>query len=116
MAENVRVRVEPDLVEYMKAQAERVLGKPAMQVTGADLTTITNRLLYEHKLAQSMAKTVPFVKLFNWLTSWVPSALGGSKVMPLEQAAGTQALEASEPPDSFDFDADLGDLYEQEAA
>lgn len=116
MAENTRVRVEPDLVEYMLAQAERVLSKPATQVTGADLTTITNRLLYEHKLAQSMTKTVPFAKLFNWLTSWVPSAIGGSKVVPLGQATVSPALEPSEPPDSFEFDADLGDLYEQEAA
>ncbi|MEP0879755.1 hypothetical protein NDA00_28685 [Funiculus sociatus GB2-M2] len=78
MAENTRIRVEPDIEQYLKSQSERVLGKTSNQVTGADLTTLTNRILYEHRLAQQMATQVPFSKLFSLVMNWVPSS--GNKV------------------------------------
>jgi hypothetical protein len=62
MAENTRVRLEPDLESYLKTQAERVLGKSGEKLTGAELTTLTNRVLYEHKIAQSMARPGAFGK------------------------------------------------------
>ncbi len=113
MAENTRVRVEPDLEQYLKSQSERVLGKPVNQVTGADLTTLVNRIVYEHRVASQMAKQVPFAKLFSWVMNLVPS--GGSKVVSLPQQNSSPALKSQEP-DSFDFDADLGDLYAEDAA
>lgn len=113
MAENKRVRLEPHIEEYLKSHAIRVLDKPGNAVTSFDLTTLTNALLYEHKLAQSMAKQIPFAKLFGWLMSWVP----GNRVVGLTQQADSPTLGASQPePDNFEFDADLGDLFEEEAA
>lgn len=114
MAENKRVRLEPHIEEYLKSHAQRVLDKPVSLVTSADLTTLTNAIIYEHKLAQSMAKQIPFAKLFSWLMSWVP----GNRVIGLnQQAADAPTLGASgAPQDNFEFDADLGDLYEEEAA
>ena len=114
MAENKRVRLEPHIEEYLKSHAQRVLDKPGNAVTSFDLTTLTNALLYEHKLAQSMAKQIPFSKLFGWLMSWVP---GGRVVGLTQQAADAPTLGASgAPQDNFEFDADLGDLFEEEAA
>lgn len=113
MAENKRVRLEPHIEEYLKSHAQRVLDKPGNAATSADLTTLTNALLYEHKLAQSMAKQIPFAKLFGWLMSWVP----GSRVGLNQQVADVPTLKTYIPePDNFEFDASLGDLYEEEAA
>src|ERR687886_252658 len=56
MAANTRVRIEPDIEQYLRSQGERVLGIPADKLSGADITTLTNRLLYEHKLAQTMMR------------------------------------------------------------
>ena len=114
MPENKRVRLELHIEEYLKSHAHRVLNKPGNVATSADLTTLTNAIIYEHKLAQSMAKQIPFAKLFSWLMSWVP----GNRVIGLtQQAADAPTLGASgAPQDNFEFDADLGDLFEEEAA
>jgi hypothetical protein len=112
MAENKRIRLEPHIECYLLSHAKRVLGKPASKVTPADLTTLANAIIYEHKLAHGAAQKIPFAKIFSWLTNLVP---GSSKVIPLN-AAEPQALAAAEKPaDNFDFDADLGDLYEDAA-
>lgn len=74
MAENVRVRVEIDIEEYLKSQSQRVLGKSSELVTGADLTTLTNRLIYEHKQAWKVLSLIPFERLFAWVINWVPGA------------------------------------------
>lgn len=113
MPENTRVRVEPDIEQYLKSQSERVLGKPVELVTGSDLTTLTNRLLYEHRVASQMAKQVPFAKLSSWVMGLVPSS--GNKVVSLSQQSSSPALKPQEP-DSFDFDAELGELYAEDAA
>ncbi len=112
MAENKRVRLEPHIEEYLKSHAIRVLDKPASAVTSAELTTLTNAIIYEHKLAQSMAKQIPFAKLFSWLMSWVP----GSRVVGLnQQATDAPTIKELPEPDNFEFDADLSDLYEEAA-
>jgi hypothetical protein len=108
MAENIRVRLESDIADYLKAQSERVLGKDHSLVTATDLTTLTNRLLYEHKMAQLMARQIPFARLFNWLTGLAP----GNKVVALQPQVEQQALA---PKDDFSIDADLGDLYDEAA-
>ena len=115
MPENKRVRIEPHIETYLKSHAARVLDKPGEGLTTADLSTVVNALLYEHKLAQSMAKQIPFARLFNWLMSWIPGS--GNKVVSLNQPSETPALSAPHPePDDFEFDAHLGDLYEEDAA
>ena len=56
MAENTRVRLEAHIETYLKSQSSRVLGKEGAKLTGAELTTITNCLLYEHKQLAGMAR------------------------------------------------------------
>jgi hypothetical protein len=109
MAENTRVRLEPDLESYLKTQAERVLGKSGEKLTGAELTTLTNRVLYEHKMAQSMARQVPLAKLFNWLMGLVPGS--GSKVVALQTSTDAPALQPSKA-ETLDFEADFASQFE----
>jgi hypothetical protein len=109
MAENTRVRLEPDLENYLKTQSERVLGKEGEKLTGAELTTLTNRVIYEHKIAQSMARQVPFAKLFNWLMGLVPGS--GSKVVALQTSSDISALQASKS-ETLDFEADFASQFE----
>jgi hypothetical protein len=116
MAQNTRIRIEPDIEEYLKSQAQRVLGKSADSATGADLTTITNRLLYEHKMAQLMARQVPFARLFNWIMGIIPGT-GNGKVVQLQHSEQPALKEAqkeaqSRPEDNFDFDADFASQFE----
>jgi len=116
MAENLRVRIETDIQEYLKSQSERVIGKASKEVTSTDLTSLTNRIIYEHKIAQSIAKQVPFAKLFSWVMGLVPNG-GSNKVVPLNQGGELPALNSNQNKiDDFDFDAELGDLFENEAA
>jgi hypothetical protein len=109
MAENTRVRLEPDIETYLKSQAERVLGKEGEKLTGAELTTLTNRIVYEHRIAQSMARQVPFAKLFNWLMGLVPGS--GGKVVALQTSSDTPALQPSKP-ESLDFEANFATQFE----
>ena len=109
MAENTRVRLEPDIEAYLKSQAERVLGKSGEKLTGAELTTLSNRVIYEHKIAQGMARQVPFSKLFNWLMGLVPSS--ASKVVALQTSSDTPALQPSKP-ETLDFEADFASQFE----
>lgn len=109
MAENTRVRLEPDIESYLKSQAERVLGKSGEKLTGAELTTLTNRVVYEHKIAQSMARQVPFAKVFNWLMGLAPGS--GNKVVALQTANDVPALQASKT-ELLDFEADFASQFE----
>lgn len=99
MADLKRVRVESHLEEYLKSHAERVLGKPKEQVTGADLTTLTNALLYEHKLAIQLIESNVFGRFFGWL-------LGLTKSANTTEVAAIATLEPrSLPQPDFSFDA-----------
>lgn len=109
MAENTRVRLEPDIESYLKSQADRVLGKEGGKLTGAELSTLTNRVIYEHKMAQSMARQVPFARLFNWLMGIVPGS--GSKVVALQTSNEAPALQASKS-EPLDFEADFASQFE----
>ena len=109
MAENTRVRLEPDIETYLKSQAERVLGKSGEKLSGAELTTLTNRVVYEHKIAQSMARQVPFTKLFNWLMGLVPGS--GSKVVALQTSNDAPVLQPSKA-ETLDFEADFANQFE----
>jgi hypothetical protein len=103
MAENTRVRIEQDIEAYLKSQAIRVLGKEGEKITGAELSTVANRIIYEHRIAQGMARKVPFTKLFNWLMGLTPGS--GSRVVALQTSSETPALQPSKP-DPSDFDED----------
>lgn len=109
---NQRVRLEAHIEDYLRSQSQRVLGKSAEEVTSAELTTLTNTLIYEHKLAQSMTKQIPFSRIVNWLTSLIPV---GGKVIPMPQPQLTDTSVPKSLVEDFDFDADLGDIYEDAA-
>ncbi len=115
MASNTRIRVEPDIEDYLRNQSERVIGRPGDDVSGAELTTIANRLLYEHKIAQSMTKQIPFSRLFNWLIGIMPSGSGG-KIVALQSATEQPALKPSQQDEDFDFAADFAAQFEEDAA
>ena len=113
MAENRRVRIEDDIENYLKTHAERVLGKNPEGLTAADYSTLTNRLLYEHKLAQGLAVQFPLGRLIEWLAHILPAASSNITLFPQQK---TSSLSQVEEPEDFSFDAALGDLYEEEAA
>jgi hypothetical protein len=115
MASNTRIRVEPDIEDYLKKQAERVIGKSGDGVSGAELTTIANRLLYEHKIAHSMTKQIPFARIFNWLMGLMPGTANGGKIVALS-APEQPALKPSQKDEDFDFAADFADQFEEDAA
>jgi hypothetical protein len=112
MAENTRVRLEPDIESYLKSQAERVLGKSDQKLSGAELTTLTNRIIYEHRIAQSMARQVPFAKLFNWLMGLVP----GGKVVALQTSSTDAPALQPAKAETLDFEADFAAQFELDEA
>jgi hypothetical protein len=114
MAANTRIRIEPDLEDYLRGQAERVIGKSGDKVSGAEITTIANRLLYEHKIAQSMVRHEFLPKLFSWIKAIFPNISNG-KIVSIGQAE-QPALKASEKEQDFDFAADFAAQFEEDAA
>lgn len=76
MAQNTRVRIDPDIEAYLRSQSERVMGIAPEKLTGGDLTTLTNRILYEHKLAQTMMRQEFIPWLFSWLKGVLPGIAG----------------------------------------
>jgi hypothetical protein len=77
MATNTRIRIDADIEVYIRSQSERVMGIASDKLTAADLTTLTNRILYEHKLAQTMMRQEFVPRLFSWLKGILPG-LGGN--------------------------------------
>ncbi|AKG24908.1 hypothetical protein [Calothrix sp. 336/3] len=112
MAELKRVRLEEDLQQYLETQSERILGKAPETLTPIDYSTLVNRALYEHKLAHSMTRNLPLGRLVDWLLNLPASARNLSVIAPRRVGEGTTTSE----PDDYSFDAQLGDLFEQEAA
>lgn len=113
MAELKRVRLEEDLQQYLETQAERILGKSPEALTPVDYSILVNRALYEHKLAHGMTRNLPLGRLVDWLLNLSTSARNLS-FMPSARA-GEGTTTANQPED-YSFDAQLGDLFEQEAA
>jgi len=114
MASNTRIRVESDIEDYLRNQAERVIGKKSEEVSASELTTIANRLLYEHKIAQSMTKQISFNRLLNWLIGLV-SLANVSKIVALQSATEQSVLKPSEKDEDFDFAADFASQFEEAA-
>ncbi|MBL1203117.1 MAG: hypothetical protein FWK04_29615 [Nostoc sp. GBBB01] len=107
MPENRRVRLEPHIEEYLQTHALRVLGKSPDKISGAELTTIANALIYEHKLAHGVLKQIPLVRIFNWFTGLI-----GSKTISPPMPA---SLPIKSEAEDYEFDAQLGDLFEEVA-
>lgn len=113
MATNTRVRIDSDIEVYLRSQSERVLGIDSSKLTAADLTTLTNRVLYEHKLAQTMMRQEFIPRLFSWLKGVLPGVGGNSsKVVPIAPQPQQPAL----PSDDLDFAADFAAQFDEEAA
>lgn len=110
MAANTRIRIEPDIEAYLRSQSQRVLGIDPTKVTAADVTTLTNRIIYEHKLAQSMMRQEFIPRLLGWLKGVLP---GGGKVVAMPASTGQPALN---PTDDLDFAADFASQFEDDAA
>lgn len=112
MAQNTRIRLDPDIEAYLRSQSERVMGIVPEKLTGADLTTLTNRILYEHKLAQTMMRQEFIPRLFGWLKGVLPGLGGnGGKVV----AIASQPQQPALPSDDLDFAADFASQFEDVA-
>lgn len=113
MATNTRIRIDADIEAYIRSQSERVMGINPDKLTAADLTTLTNRVLYEHKLAQTMMRQEFIPRLFSWLKGVLPGVGGNSKVVPIAQQPQQAALQ---PADDLDFAADFASQFDEDAA
>jgi hypothetical protein len=111
MATNTRVRIDSDIETYIRSQAERVMGAGSDKLTAADLTTLTNRLLYEHKLAQAMMRQEFIPRLFNWLKGVLLGVGSGNKVVAIAPQTQQPALPAT---DDLDFAADFAAQFSEE--
>lgn len=106
MADLRRVRVENHIEDYLKSHAPRVLGKHPDAVTGAELTTLTNALLYEHKLASQLIETNLFGRFIGWLLGLVKPSVDVTAIANLEPQQRTL-------PQQKDFDFDAADFAAQ---
>jgi len=81
-------------------------------LTAADLTTLTNRVLYEHKLAQAMMRQEFIPRLFGWLKGVLPGLSGnGSKVVAI-----APQQQPALPSDDLDFAADFASQFDEDVA
>ncbi|NEO34483.1 MAG: hypothetical protein F6K36_29605 [Symploca sp. SIO3C6] len=108
MAINTRIRVQPDIEVYLKSQSQRVLDIPPQQLSAAELSTVANRIIYEHKLAQSMMRQEFIPRLLGWLKGLVSG--GSNKVVAMPQPAQPALIEAEDQ----DFISDFAAQFEGE--
>ncbi|MFB8788877.1 MAG: hypothetical protein U7123_08500 [Potamolinea sp.] len=113
MAQNTRIRLDGDIESYLRSQSERVMGIAPESLTGTDLTTLTNRILYEHKLAQAMMRQEFIPRLFSWLKGVLPG-LGGSNTNKVV-AIAPQSQQPALPSDDLDFAADFASQFDDVA-
>ena len=113
MAINTRIRIDADIETYIRSQSERVMGIDQNKLTAADLTTLTNRILYEHKLAQTMMRQEFIPRLFGWLKGIVPGMGGNSSKVV---AIASQPQQPALPTDDLDFAADFAAQFDEDAA
>lgn len=113
MAENKRIRIESDIETYLRSQSERVLSKPGTKLTVAELGILTNRILYEHKLGQSLASRFPLAKLFDWVTSLVPGK--ASLSLARDNTAALAPIPQKVELEDFELDAALADQFDEVA-
>ncbi len=102
---NTRIRLEPDIEAYLRTQSDRVLGTE--NPSAADLTTLANRIIYEHKLAQSMMRQEFIPRLLGWLKGVLPGSSSNEKVVAISQPAL--------PSEDLDFAADFASQFDEAA-
>ena len=108
MAANIRIRIEPDIETYLRSQSERVLGVAQGELSATDVTTLTNRVIYEHKLAQSMMRQEFIPRILSWLKGVLPATGNRIAALPaIEQPALTEAE------DDLDFAADFAAQFDE---
>jgi hypothetical protein len=88
------------------------MGIDPEKLTAADLTTLTNRILYEHKLAQTMMRQEFIPRLFGWLKGVLPGVGSGNKVVAIAPQPQQPAL----PSDDLEFAADFAAQFDEDAA
>ncbi len=113
MATNTRVRIDSDIEAYIRSQSERVMGIDPDKLTAADLTTLTNRILYEHKLAQTMMRQEFIPRLFGWLKGILPGVSSGKVVAIAPEQPQQPALKPID--EDQDFLADFASQFEDVA-
>lgn len=79
---NLRIRLEADTEVYLRSQSDRVLGIPSTELNAADVTTLANRIIYEHKLAQAMMRQEFIPRLLGWLKGIMPGGATASAALP----------------------------------
>ncbi|HEY9597931.1 MAG TPA: hypothetical protein V6D33_09700, partial [Cyanophyceae cyanobacterium] len=90
---------------------ERVMGIASDKLTAADLTTLTNRVLYEHKLTTSMMKQEFIPRILNWLKGVLPGVGSSSKVVAI-----APQQQPALPSDDLDFVSDFASQFDQDVA
>jgi hypothetical protein len=81
-------------------------------LTAADLTTLTNRVLYEHKLAQTMMRQEFIPRVLGWLKGVLPGVgTSGNKVVAI-----ATPQQPALPSDDLDFAADFAAQFDEDAA
>ena len=113
MATNTRVRIDSDIEVYLRSQSERVIGITPEKLTATDLTTLTNRVLYEHKLAQTMMQQEFIPRVLGWLKGVLPGVGGTSNKVV---AITSQPQQVALPGDDLDYAADFAAQFEEDAA
>jgi hypothetical protein len=113
MATNTRVRIDADIEAYIRSQSERVMGISSDKLTAADLTTLTNRLLYEHKLTTTMMRQEFIPRILSWLKGVLPGVGSGNKVVAMPAKAEQPALPAA---DDLNFAADFAAQFSEDTA
>jgi len=113
MATNTRVRIDFDIEVYLRSQSERVIGITPDKLTAADLTTLTNRVLYEHKLAQTVMQHEFVSRVLGWFKGVLPGMVGtNNKVVAIAPQTQQPAL----PSDDLDFESGFLTQFNEDVA
>lgn len=106
---NLRIRLEADIETYLRSQSERVLGIPTAELTAADVTTLTNRIIYEHKLAQAMMRQEFIPRLLGWLKGIMPGSGGATASAALPEPKKEIVAQVPDLDLAADFAAQFSD-------
>jgi hypothetical protein len=87
------------------------MGIPSDKLTASDLTVLVNRVLYEHKLAQTMMRQEFIPWLFSWLKGVLPGVGGGGN-----KVVAITPQQPALPSDDLDFAADFAAQFDEDAA
>ncbi|HBE56797.1 MAG TPA: hypothetical protein DDW56_04510 [Cyanobacteria bacterium UBA11366] len=106
---NTRIRLEADLEQYLRSQSMRVMEIPPEKLTAADLTTLTNRVIYEHKLGQSIIRQDFVPRLIQWFKS-----VTGNGVAVTSEPKAIAMNELKSLPEDFDLANQLANQFDED--